>query len=277
MTRKAVMKNQKVPVPVLRWSGSKAKLIPILEKCSPPTFKTYIEPFAGSACLYFRIQPNAAIIGDINPAVIEVYQAIRDNPHEVGHYLASIPETYEAYYSLRGTNPNVLSIEQRAARTIYLMKACFNGVYRTNKSGAFNVPMGSRVYARPSAENLLAASELLTHTQLICGDFEHVVKLAKSGDFVYLDPPYPSISRYRGEYGYNAHFDTGDKQRLIRLLRKLDSEGAQVMLSYVYDEELVSALSGWTCKQQSVLRSVAGNIRFRINASEIVLTNYRVT
>lgn len=231
------------PVPFLRWSGSKARLASVLEKTAPSTFGSYIEPFAGSACLFFRLRPNRATLGDINAAVIEVYAAVRDNPTEVHRYLTTIPLSPEAYYALRDLDPSTLTLEQRAGRFIYLMKACFNGVYRTNRSGRFNVPVGSRIYAIPTLQQLLAASALLRGTSLVAGDFEAALADVKPGDFVYLDPPYPTTSRYRGEYGYAAHFDKEDKQRLLATAKNLTERGVYVMLSYVRDPELAQELS----------------------------------
>lgn len=156
------------------------------------------------------------------------------------------------------------------------MKACFNGVYRTNKAGKFNVPMGSRVYALPSLSDLLAASDLLRGAQVVDGDFEAALKRARSGDFVYLDPPYPSTSRYRGEYGYGARFQSDDKNRLIKAALDLAQKGVYVMLSYIHDDEMISQLPGWSFRGESVRRSVAGGARFRVNTSEMILTNYRM-
>lgn len=273
----AIPNSDSMPAPVLRWSGSKARLVSVLEKSAPPVYGKYIEAFAGSACLFFKIRPTKAVLGDINPAVIDVYKAIRDNPLKVHEYLASIPSTREAYYTLREIDRSVLSIEQRAAQTIFLMKACFNGVFRTNKAGKFNVPMGSRVYALPSLANLLAVSKSLSNTQLVAGDFGAATAYAKSGDFVYLDPPYPSTGRYRGEYGFKARFLSDDADRLIETIRALEERGAYVMLSYVHDETIIEKLPGWSCRHESVRRSVAGGAQFRVNTNEMVLTNYCAT
>ncbi|GGC96347.1 hypothetical protein GCM10011396_49670 [Undibacterium terreum] len=122
---------------------------------APPKYERYIEPFAGSASLYFELMPIQAIVADVNPCVIDVYQAIKSDADAVSDMLDSIPRTREAYYSLRALSPISLTIEQRAARLIFLMKACFNGVYRTNRRGQFNVPMGDKIYALPSRDELL--------------------------------------------------------------------------------------------------------------------------
>jgi DNA adenine methylase len=171
----------------------------------------------------------------------------------------------------------MLTLEQRAAKLIYLMKACFNGVYRTNKNGRFNVPMGSRIYAIPTLQELVAASSLLRRARLISGDFEAALADVQSGDFVYLDPPYPTVTRYRGEYGYAARFNSKDKRRLLTVARELTDRDVYVMLSYVYDDEMIEELDGWSCLHESVRRTVAGGAKFRNNINEMILTNYRTT
>lgn len=262
--------------PVLRWSGSKSKLLPELEGAAPRVFNTYIEPFAGSACLFFRMRPDVAILGDVNQLVIDVYRAIKESPETVQFFLDSIPASPEAFYTLREISPMALTLEQRAAQFIYLMKACFNGVYRTNRSGRFNVPLGSRIYSRPSLGETKAVSELLERVSLMAADFEAVLSHAKPGDFVYLDPPYPTTNRYRGEYGYGAQFTQDDKRRLIECVKRLTTLGVKVMISYVEDQELLKLLPGWMCQFASVRRSVSGRVGSRGSVTEIILTNYHM-
>lgn len=268
---------QKSAVPFLRWSGSKARLASFLERSTPKAFGAYIEPFAGSACLYFRMRPTRATLGDINPEVIDVYTAVRDNPTEVHRYLDSIPVSSDGYYTVRELDREMLTIEQSAARLIYLMKACFNGVYRTNRRGRFNVPLGSRIYAIPTLQQLLAASSLLSGATLVSGDFEAALAGVQAGDFVYLDPPYPTTSRYRGEYGYAAHFDNEDKRRLLAAARELTERNVFVMLSYVHDDEMIEELGGWSRMYESVRRTVAGGAKYRHAMNEMVMTNYCTT
>ena len=263
--------------PFLRWSGSKARLVSVLERYAPKTYGSYFEPFAGSACLFFRMRPNRATLGDINPEVIDVYTAVRDNPTEVHCHLTSMSVTSEGYYAVRELDLTTLTLEQRAARLIYLMKACFNGVYRTNKRGKFNVPLGSRMYAIPTLQQLLAASALLRGATLVPGDFEAALVNIQEGDFVYLDPPYPTTTRYRGEYGYAAHFSTEDRCRLLAVARELTKRHVYVMLSYVHDDGIIDELVGWSRMYESVRRTVAGGAKFRNAISEMVMTNYCTT
>ena len=259
---------------ILRWAGSKAKLIPELSRLAPASFGHYVEPFAGSACLFFAIEPKQAVLGDINHHVIDVYRAIHSDPHGVADALDSIPHTAEAYYQLRSINPSGLSLCQRAARIIFLMKACFNGVYRTNLRGQFNVPMGDRVYALPSRESLLETHQLLQCADLVVGDFRKTLELCQPGDWVYMDPPYPTTSRYRGEYGHEGRFGEPEMRCLVDNARELASTGVFVTMSYLYDENLVHTLKNWHLHVVPTARTVASKTRFRMNAPEIILTSY---
>jgi len=259
---------------ILRWSGSKAKLLHHLVDRAPPSYRRYVEPFAGSACLFFNLRPNTALLGDINREVIAVYRAIQSAPHRIATLLESIPHTRDAYSSLRATHPSTLSDEERAARLIFLMKACFNGVYRTNRKGEFNVPMGNRVYALPSLPALLEAQRLLTNTTLIAGDFSQTLAATEAGDWVYLDPPYQSSKRYRGEFGYGARFQGDAVDRLVLDMRRMADAGRHVMLSHSFDEDLKSRLTGWYVHEVQTLRTVSGKGARRAVARELIATSY---
>lgn len=258
---------------ILRWSGSKAKLIPSLVDAAPAKFEKYIEPFAGSACLYFVKKPQNAILGDANSSVIDVYRCIAVNPHALADLLESIPKTPNAYYTLRSLDPDGLTLPERAARLIFLMKACFNGVYRTNKQGKFNVPMGNRVYALPSREQLLKVQKLLKGAKLISGDFSETTSHAHSGDWIYLDPPYRQLGRNRGEYG--TIFGSEAMTRLISEARRLADIGGLVTISFTEDDELISKLPGWSLSRVNARRTVSAMTSARKIANEIILTSYQ--
>ncbi|CAJ0744387.1 Modification methylase DpnIIA [Ralstonia edaphis] len=259
---------------VLRWAGSKRKVLAELRRLSPPSFRRYFEPFAGSAVLFFDLMPTTAVLGDLNPEVVATYEALRDAPEEVCHYLYSVPKTKEAYYIVRDLIPENLSNAQRAARLIYLMKGCFNGVYRTNRQGRFNVPLGSRFFALPEPNEIQAASEALRGVTLVCGDFARAVGDASEGDFVYLDPPYSDGTRFRGEYSYQGSFQSTDQERLITSCNDLTKRGVKVLLSFKECEALCEALEGWSLIRINVTRSVAGFAHSRRLAREILARNY---
>ncbi|MCD2511575.1 Dam family site-specific DNA-(adenine-N6)-methyltransferase [Comamonas endophytica] len=245
-----------------------------MRSIAPLDFGRYLEPFAGSAVLFFEILPARAVLGDLNPEIFATYSAIRDNPLDVLYYLSSIPQTSEAYYTLRAVDPSSLTRVQRAARLIYLMKSCFNGVYRTNRQGIFNVPLGSKFFSLPDEKNLQAASKALQKVELVCGDFEETLVYASSGDFVYLDPPYSDATRFRGEYSYKGAFHSADLERLVNSCKTLTDNGVRVLLSFKECEAVMDVLSGWSFKHLDVNRSVAGFARSRRSAREILAYNY---
>lgn len=259
---------------ILRWAGSKRKLVKELLSLAPPEFGRYLEPFAGSAVLFFELRPPTGVLGDLNPEVIATYSAIRDEPSGVHRHLESIPKTSDAYYKLRSIDPTALTGVQRAARLIFLMKACFNGVYRTNRQGLFNVPLGSKFFALPDRQIIDAASDALSQIELVCGDFAEAIGRAAPGDFVYLDPPYSDGTRFRGEYSYNGAFQSEDLERLVNSCNELTQKKVSVLLSFKESEAVVDALEGWSFKRLDVTRSVSGFAHSRRTAREILAYNY---
>jgi DNA adenine methylase len=213
-------------------------------------------------------------LGDLNPEVIVTYEALRDTPDEVLDFLYGIPRTADGYYTLRGLDPAALTKSQRAARLLFLMKGCFNGVYRTNKEGRFNVPLGNKFFALPSPEAVRSASAALSGVDLVCGDFSAAVSDASAGDFVYMDPPYSEAVRFRGEYSYRGAFGANDQDRLISTCNELTRKGVQVLLSFKESDAVCEALPGWSIRRLQVTRSVAGFARARGTANELLAFNY---
>lgn len=261
--------------PVLRWAGSKRRIAPILGSHTPKQYKRYIEPFVGSGALYFHLQPEYAILADVNPEVTAMYKAIKSNPAEVNMYLQGIPRSRDAYLQLREVSLVGLSEAQRAARLIFLMKGCFNGVYRTNQAGHFNVPFGSVVHKPPTLEALRSVSFSLRNTEIRTGDYKDIVlNEARADDFLYLDPPYSSSDRFRGEYGYKTTFRETQVGQLLHTCKQLDERGAKVMLSYKWDQQIVDELPGWKVIKLDVPRSVGARTSTRSAVLEILALNY---
>jgi DNA adenine methylase len=258
--------------PIFRWAGSKRKLLPTLRQYIP-SFVRYVEPFAGSACLFFDLLPPRALLGDVNHELIETYTAVRSAPLRVGELVAAMPVSKVFYYELRGKDPEAMSVVERAARFVYLNRFCFNGVYRTNRSGKFNVPRGVRTGSLPTIADLDAWSRILNCATLVQGDFEKCLSKVRSGDFVYLDPPYAEEgSRDRGEYGY-PRFLESDFERVLECLKRIDKIGAKFLLSYRYSKEIRDALSAWNVRTVLVKRHVAGFIAHRSLVREILASN----
>jgi DNA adenine methylase len=262
--------------PLLRWAGSKRGLLAELTARTPEGLSRYIEPFAGSACLFFELAPGRAVLGDMNHELITTYRVVRDEPHAVAAQVHAWGHDPETYYAVRALDRANLGEIETAARFIYLNRLCFNGVYRTNRRGQFNVPYGSRPGAVPHRERFVACAELLGNAELRAGDFADTVADADAGegDFVYLDPPYSrAVSDAYGVYGYGS-FDAGDLDRLLTCLRDLDRRGAKVLLSYTHNPRLAELGERWRIEEVAVRSQVGGVVTRRSTRRELLVANY---
>lgn len=176
--------------PFVKWAGGKTQLLAELLKYVPKNYNKYIEPFVGGGALFFKLQPHFAILSDSNCELMNLYKVIRDQPKNLIKELKTYRVSEKQYYYHRDINPEELKDVQRAARLVYLNKTCYNGLYRVNKEGKFNVPYGRNENANfIDEENIIIASQLLKNTELYCGDFVTILEYyAKKGDSIYLDP-----------------------------------------------------------------------------------------
>lgn len=262
--------------PLFRWAGSKRKILPHIKKHFPKSHNRYFEPFCGSACLYFDTRPQIATLSDMNSELIHAYLMVRDSPTQVHEFLSSLTVNPDEYRRIRSLDERNLAPHERAGRFIYLNKLCFNGVYRTNLQGRFNVPMGVKTGSIPTLDELLAYSAALEDVEFSTGDFQAIVDRAIEGDFIYLDPPYSKPeSRKRGEYGPNS-FDYGDIQRLVDSLKSAEQRGASFILSYCESDSLLESIpSDWVVESLSVRRHVAGFHQHRRVVPELLIYNHR--
>lgn len=259
--------------PFLRWAGSKRELLPILSSCIPKTYGTYFEPFVGSACLFFAIRPTAGVLGDFNSDLIATYDTIRRHPRRVARRVTSLESTADKYYTIRALDPSTISEVDRAVRFVYLNRHCFNGVYRTNRKGQFNVPFGSRIGPVPNEREFYRCSVALRSATLVPDDFGVTLRPAARGDFAYLDPPYSTSTRQSyGEYGYGA-FTKADETRLLQYLLELDRRGVTVLFSYEDSNRVIDVLSGWSIIKLPVQRRIGGVRGRRATTSEILASN----
>lgn len=235
MTEQAIKKSAVIQAkPVLKWAGGKTQLLSDLLPKVPSSYGRYIEPFLGGGAMFFALQPENAIISDSNPELINMYHQIADNVDDVIYHLKKYVNTEDEFYSVRDLDWTVLSKAEAAARTIFLNRTCFNGLYRVNKQGKFNVPYGK--YKNPKIcdeEGLYAASEALKKAVILCGDYFLVLEhYAQPGDFVFLDPPYLPVSenadfkRYTKEQFYKE-----DHIELSKMITKLHERGCYVILT----------------------------------------------
>lgn len=241
--------------------------------CAPGEMNRYVEPFVGSGCLFFALRPKVAVLGDINGELLRVYSTIRDHPRQVYRVASAMPRTAAQYYRLRDKVQISDDAIAEAARFVYLNRYCFNGVYRTNRSGGFNVPRGRKTGDFPAEKVFYRCSVALRNAEFRTGDFTGCIEDVGPGDFVYLDPPYAMSShRDRGEYGRGS-FQKNDIGRLLDCLPKIDSAGATFVLSYANCPEIRVAASHWFSAVIKVRRHVAGFGRHRRVVSEVLISN----
>jgi DNA adenine methylase (dam) len=272
MLSNAKISRSNITHPIFRWAGSKRRIIPRLLGLVPENYGRYYEPFFGSGCLFFALSPNKATLGDINIELISAYRALRKSTQEIFELLEQYPRTKAFYYKLRDSSSDSNQIEQ-AARFIYLNRFCFNGLYRTNLAGRFNVPRGKKTGGLPSLSEFIEAAKKLKGKKIICGDFEKTLKGVTSGDFVYLDPPYASNTcKDRNEYGVGS-FKPTDIDRLMETLRTIHNQGAKFLLSYSTAPDFIQKLPKRSVKTIEVRRSIASNPIFRSSVPEVLLTN----
>ena len=262
-------------IPVLRWAGSKRKQLATLEHYWSPHFKRYVEPFAGSAALFFRVQPERAVLGDINVGLIETYGVIRANPDAIHRAVTAIPRSEKRYYAERARNPQRLSRFNRAVRFFYLNRYCFNGIYRTNVNGEFNVPYAhQKPGIIPPIEHLRKCAILLNRARLCCTDFGSILSSVRHGDFVYLDPPYAVASRRVFRQYDSREFTRNDLLRLGKHLHTMHDKGASFVLSYADCREARILGKPWYVRRVLVRRHVAGFGDARRSAFELLITNF---
>lgn len=220
--------------PLLKWAGGKTQLLNEIIPKIPHQFGTYIEPFFGGGALFFAIQPENGVISDSNPELVNLYSTVATNVDELINVLRRYENTEECFYQTRSMDLSLLSNVEAAARTIFLNRTCFNGLYRVNKAGKFNVPYGH--YKNPKIideDALRTASLLLARTDILCNDYKIVLKnSAKPGDFVFLDPPYLPISEYSDFKRYTKEqFYEEDHVELASEVERLHELGCHVILT----------------------------------------------
>ena len=276
------MTSRALPRPFVKWVGGKTQLLDDLLRHIPSQFGCYHEPFLGGGALFFALHREGRIrraaISDLGPELIDAYLAVRDRVEEVIAALSTYPYRKGFYYQLRAQDPWAMSLPKRAARMIYLNKTGYNGLYRVNRKGQFNVPFGR--YKRPKvcdAANLRAGSEALNGVEVSCASFERVLDRAKAGDLVYLDPPYVPLSRTASFTSYQAdRFGQEEQVRLRDVCLMLTDRGIKVMLSNsatdlvreLYDRPAFAFCEVWA------KRSINSNAARRGKLAELIITNY---
>lgn len=260
----------------IRWAGSKAKLVPSLSRywessgCS-----RYLEAFCGSGAFFFNAAPREALLNDANEELIGALIALQSAPRLLHYELTGIPVSSSIYYALRSKDPLRMGAFDRAVRFFYLNRFCFNGIYRTNKAGNFNVPFGQKTGGFPTLDEWINASSQLKRAELSTLDFESFVFAnAREGDLVYLDPPYAvSNRRVFSQYSANS-FGLADMKRLNNLLGEIDRRGAKFVVSYAQSPEAKLLSRDWVVHREYAQRNVAGFAAHRKRALEVFISNF---
>lgn len=273
----------------LKWAGGKSQMIEKYEPYFPKKFKRYFEPFVGGGAVYFYLKLTRGIkngvLSDINGALINIYREVKEHPHEIieilkehkkGHF--DLKKVY--YYMVRDHEPQIMTPVAQAARLIYLNRTCFNGLYRVNSKGRFNVPMGD--YNRPSIvreDTILEASRLLVDAEIHVRQFWEVLDHAKKGDFVYFDPPYYPLSKTSSFTSYQSSpFGDKEHKKLAKVFKELDERGCYIMLSNSSAPQVLKLFKGHDEKGFLHLitarRAISCNPSTRGPVKEVLVVNY---
>ena len=267
--------------PILKWAGGKRSLIPDILALLPANYrnKNYHEPFIGGGAIFFKIRPRSGSINDINHRLMNFYKVVRDKPDE----LISLTKTYihekDTFYKLRErfNEPNLSDLED-ASLLLYLNKTAFNGLYRVNSKGKFNVPFGR--YKNPKIvpeRRIRATSNILKNIDILCTDFSYIVDYSQQGDIVYFDPPYQPVSQTANFTSYSSGgFDINDQIRLRDTCLQLDNKGVQFVLSNSYIEEILNLyqeIERFNTKIVQAKRAISSKASTRGPINEILVTN----
>ncbi len=273
-------------IPFVKWAGGKRQLLPQIRERMPKQYNNYYEPFVGGGAVVFDLCPENAVINDINKALINTYRQIRDNADEFIYAVNKLDSEMwedgkEYYYSLREHyNDKLMKLEfdiELAALFVFINKHCFNGLYRVNGKGFFNVPYNNSRKNSINESSIIAVSQYLKNVTILDGDFEKACKNAKEGDFVFLDSPYAplnptSFGAYTKEgFGFESH------KRLADLFEKLTQRGCLCMLTN-HNTELINDLyssKGYHKDVVGAKRMINSDASKRVG-EEIIICNYSI-
>jgi len=270
-----------VPKPFLKWAGGKRQLISQMDPLFPKNFNKYIEPFVGGGAIFFYLLPKRAILMDINQELINVYNVIKNNIKALIKSLKKHVNKREYYYKIRNLDrePSIyenLSNVEKASRTIYLNRCCYNGLYRVNSKGQFNVPFGR--YKNPQfcdEKNLIAVHKALKNVEIVNASFEKCLDFAEKNDFIYLDPPYVPISNSSNFTSYTKDsFGREDQIKLYHIFKALDERGCKVMLSNSYNEFILNLYKDYKIKILQAKRAINSDAKKRGEIKELLITNF---
>jgi DNA adenine methylase len=261
----------------LKWAGGKRWLVKRHSYLFPEAFDRYFEPFVGSGAVFFALRPRYGLISDSNSELINLYETIKTAPEDLMRALKrhSVNHSERYYYETRECRPK--SSVQRAARTLYLNRTCWNGLYRVNKLGQFNVPRGTKNSVILPSDDFLVVSKALRHIRIRCCDFEETISQTKEGDFLFVDPPYTVRHNNNGFLKYNdSIFTWNDQIRLSRALECARRRGVKMLVTNADHKPIRVLYNGMgavhTLPRESV---ISGAVAGRRRTSELaVQINY---
>ena len=270
---KAINREPQATVPFLKWAGGKRWLVRKHLDLLPKQYDRYIEPFLGSAAVFFSLQPGKAILSDANSELIETYLVIKDDWKAVLKEMRRHHRNHSSsyYYVVRDSKPT--KPHTRAARFMYLNRTCWNGLYRVNRQGRFNVPIGTRTSVVRKRDNFAAVSAALQKATLLAADFERVIRLTGKGDLLFIDPPYTVKHNSNNFLKYNQDlFSWSDQIRLRDCVVQACARGAQVVMTNANHESIRrlyrQAFTLLTTKRRS---DIAADSNKRNRAEELII------
>ena len=267
--------------PFVKWAGGKRQMLEPLSIRMPESYKNYYEPFVGGGALMFHLKPEPACINDINQELIHTYTEIRDHQDALLVLLSSMDQvtcTKECYYEMRGRYNDKLEKKdydtEMAALFIYLNKHCFNGLYRVNAKGQFNVPWNQKELVHSmDVENIKNISYYLKNVTISCQDFESSLKAAKEGDFVYFDSPYAPLNPTSFDSYTKEGFAEEEHRRLARLFGELTEKGCYCMLTNHNTELIRELYQKYLIEEIDVRRAINSDAKKR-TGKEVIIRNY---
>ena len=259
--------------PFLKWAGGKRWLFDDAFVSSLPKYDRYIEPFLGGGAGFFAVSPEIAILADVNEELINLYRQVRDGAQKIERALSWLQSRHskDLYYRIRALQAK--SDLSRAIRTLYLNRSCWNGLYRLNKAGSFNVPIGTKDRIEVPVGSLSAAAKRLQNAKIICSDFEAVIDIAVEGDLIFVDPPYTVKHNFNGFVKYNESiFSWNDQLRLKDCLIRAKRRGAFVVMTNA-DHESLRELYAEARMSAQVGRAsiISGNRTGRTRTTELLV------
>lgn len=277
------MSKIKLATPVVKWVGGKRQILDEIYKYLPDNISTYYEPFLGGGALLFSLQPNKAVVNDINSELVNLYQVIKENVDELIDNLYTHKNDEKHFYEVRELDRNKeeynkLTPVERAGRLVFLNKTCYNGLFRVNRAGEFNTPFGN--YRNPNFKNditLRAVSKYFNKAKIdiLCTDFDEALRGIRKGSFVYFDPPYDPVSDSSCFTGYDkGGFNKNEQLRLKATCDRLNNKGVKFLLSNSATDFITELYKDYRIEPIKAKRSINSNPYKRGEVDEVLVMNY---